>query len=55
MFSFVLSLFVDHPTIFLGYAIAVLFPVPWLSSLIISVWASVGSKLVAKVKSYLPS
>lgn len=39
MLSTVTDLFILHLELFIGYAICVLFPIPWLSRFIIDLWA----------------
>lgn len=42
--SFVLDLLSSHLELVLGYAICVLFPIPWLNAFIIDVWAKLLKK-----------
>jgi hypothetical protein len=50
------SFLYNHPQILLGYCIAVLFPVPWLSRLLLDIHLYVGKWLasqLAKLLSYV--
>jgi hypothetical protein len=38
MLNTVLDLFILHLELFIGYAICVLFPLPWLSRFILDLW-----------------
>jgi len=41
-----ISAFIMSPMFWLGYAICVLFPIPFLNSSIISLWSKFGSKII---------
>lgn len=47
--SMVPDFILSHPGIFIGYATAVLFPVPFLNSTIIAAWSKFGSKITALI------
>ena len=48
--SDVLSFIGSHLSFFLGYAVCILFPMPWLNSLVISVWQKLlTTKVVTEV------
>ena len=38
MLSTILTLFIMHLELFIGYAICVLFPLPWLNRFILDLW-----------------
>lgn len=46
-----ITLFIAHIFyVFVGYVIAVLFPLPWLSSAVLAFWSAFGSKIVSFFK-----
>jgi len=52
----VLTFIGDHLGFFLGYAVCVLFPMPWLNSWVIGVWQKLlTSKVVTEVPTPAPT
>jgi hypothetical protein len=49
------SFIYGHVYVLLGYAICVLFPIPWLSRLILDGWKATGAKLYSMVMSKFSS
>jgi hypothetical protein len=49
------SFIYTHFYVLIGYAICVLFPVPWLSRVILDAWKVTGQTLMTKIKSLIPS
>jgi hypothetical protein len=47
--GFVWTLLSNHLELVVGYAFCVLFPLPWLNSFIISMWAKVFTKTAVVV------